>query len=65
MENDHYPGLPLGDTYDDYDQSRLGGTAADPGPDYTRIDNPLTVYLFPDKAIIISDNGQVTEYSRA
>jgi hypothetical protein len=36
-----------------------------PSPDYVRIDNPLSVYLFEDKAVIIHENGQVTEYSRA
>jgi hypothetical protein len=51
-------------TQDLYDLSRLGGTASIP-EDYGRIDNPLTVYLFEDKAVIICDDGRVVEYSRA
>jgi hypothetical protein len=48
-----------------YDASRLGGTAADSGPDYERIDNPLNVYLFDDKAVVICEDGRVVEYSRS
>jgi hypothetical protein len=46
-----------------YDLSRLGGTAANSGPDYERIDNPISVYLFEDKAVIICEDGRVVEYA--
>lgn len=53
------------DHYREYDTSRLGGTAAEARPDVQIIKLPLAVFLFESKAVIIEEDGTVTEYARA